>query len=155
MPSSSKETCAKDFEVQNSILDADGDESRFAASEKNDERLLNVDYYYHQSRIWDPVNFLDCCGPTAATEQQPIHPSLSLSLLSSSQDHHEHEIPPMMMATSEMSSDLEDAIDRLLRSRPTTTTTTTRTNHHQKGTSYTRINHIRQLETWDCGRYNT
>ena len=41
---------------------------------------------------------------------------------------------------SENSSDFEDAAQRLLRSRG------------HKG-SYTKIKHIRQSDTWDCGRF--
>lgn len=51
------------------------------------------------------------------------------------------QIPPMI--ASENSSDFEDAAETLLRSR---------TNLRGR---YTRINHIRQLETWDCGRYSS
>ena len=73
--------------------------------------------------IWNPIKLLSCCGAATATEQ--------VTLI------HE-QIPPMI--ASENSSDFEDAADVLLRSRTS----------HRGG--HTRIDHIRQLETWDCGR---
>ena len=117
------------FEVQNSILDIEIDQCSSADENDDAKQLLSVHYYNSSSRIWNP---LECCGPVATTTAE------QLDLFSS---HDDETMPPMI--ASEISSDFDDAADRLLRSRT----------GHQQGTSYTRISHIRQLETWDCGRY--